>query len=275
MKKRIYFIIFIVVLLVVFRVRVKAQDDYTLSLDFEDFPLSSETPLTRKVFNGLGYETSNWDNNLTSHGSIETKDGNQYLSIFSPSGSYGTKTSGLQTEIKLKPGSEYYMSYDFMFDQDFSFGSQSRGGKLPGLTAGKRCSGVCDGTDGFAARFMWRRNGEGELYLCYLDQTSEDCDDIYFTDPNTNKRFEFKTGQQYNIEEYVKLNSGPNNYDAQIIVKIDGQEVLNVNGIRLVTNDDKIDTFYLSMFYGGSTDLWKASNDSYYYIDNIYLQRLA
>lgn len=275
MKKRVYLVIFIIVLVVVFRIRVKAQDDYSLSINFEEFPLSSEQPLTRKIFYSLGYSTSDWDNNLLSHGSIETKDGNQYLSIFTPKDSYGSKASGLQMEIKIKPGSEYYMSYDFMFDQDFSFGSVSRGGKLPGITAGNRCSGVCDGTDGFAARFMWRRNGEGELYLCYLDQSSEYCDDIYFIDPQTNKHFEFNKGQEYNIEEYVKLNSGPQNYDGQIIVNIDGQEVLNVNGIRLVTNDDKIDTFYLSMFYGGSTNLWKASNDSYYYIDNIYLQRLA
>lgn len=275
MKRSMYVILFVIVVLLLLKVKLGAEINYEILIDFEQFPLSSERKLTRNVFNELGYETSNWDNNLASHGTIEEVDGNKYLSIFSPNGSYGTKTSGLQTEIKLKPGNEYYMSYDFMFDENFSFGSEYRGGKLPGITAGNRCSGECDGKDGFAARFMWRRNGEGELYLCYLDQTSEYCDDFYFKDPVTNKRFQFKREQMYNIEEYVRLNTGPNNYDGQITVAIDGVTVLNVEDIRLVTNNDKIDTFYLSMFYGGSTEKWRASSDSSYYIDNIYLQRLS
>ncbi len=246
-----------------------------VSIDFEDFPLSSVEPLTRKVFAEAGVETTNWDNNLTSNGKIkETEDGNRYLSIFTPKGGYGTKTSGLQLEVKVPPGSEYFMSYDFMFGQNFSFGSEYRGGKLPGITADKRCSSECDGTDGFAARFMWRRDGEGELYLCSLDKKSEYCDDYYFTDPQTGKNLSFEVGQVYNIEEYVRLNTGPYNFDGQIIVWINGVEVLNLDGIRLVTDDDLIDTFYLSMFYGGSTDKWQAANDSYFYIDNIYLRRL-
>lgn len=275
LKKSIYFSAVFIVLVVLFRLNFNGRMVDTLSIDFEDFPLSSDIALTRTVFNDLGYKTSSWDNNLSKNGSIESNNDNQYLSIFSPAGSYGTKTSGLQTEIKLKPGNEYYMSYDLMFDSNFSFGSEYRGGKLPGITAGNRCSSSCDGTDGFAARFMWRRDGEGELYLCYLDKSSEYCDDIYFTDPTTSKTFKFEKGQKYTIEEYVRLNTGATNYDGQIKVQINGQDVLNVDEIRLVTNDDKIDTFYLSMFYGGSTSKWQTSNDSYLYIDNIYLERLS
>ncbi len=268
-------IIIIIIICIGIGIKAVTYKAAEVTIDFENFPLSSNQPLTRQVFIDNGIEISNWDNNLQSNGRIEeTEDGNRYLSIYTPKGGYGTKTSGLQLEVKLPPGSEYFMSYSFMFDQNFSFGSEYRGGKLPGITAGKRCSGVCDGTDGFAARFMWRRNGEGELYLCSLDKTSEYCDDYYFTDPQTGQTLNFEPGQKYNIEEYVRLNTGPLNRDGQIIVWISGVEVLNLDQIRLVTNEDLIDTFYLSMFYGGSTDKWQASNDSYFFIDDIYLRRL-
>lgn len=255
---------------------INIYDAAVININFEDFPLSSEQPLSRAVFADAGVETSNWDNNLTENGAIkESEDGNRYLSIFSPAGGFGPHKSGIQTEIKLNPGKEYYMSYDFMFEKNFSFGSEYRGGKLPGITAGNRCSNKCDGTDGFAARFMWRRDGEAELYLCSVDTKSDYCEDVYLTDPQTNANFVFNTGQVYNIEEYVKLNSGPNNYDGEIRVMIDGVEVLDLEGIRLVTDEDLIDTFYLSMFYGGNSSKWRAGRDSYFYMDNIYLRKLS
>ncbi len=273
MKKKVFRSL-IIATLVVFIIEFKANDRYVLNIDFEQFALSDESPLTRKMFNDNGINTSNWDNNLTSHGKIEEYNENKYLSIFSPEGSYGSKSSGLQLEINIPPGFEYEMQYDIMFDQVFSFGSEYRGGKLPGITAGKRCSGVCDGSDGFAARFMWRRDGEGELYLCHLDQLSEYCDDYYFKNP-TGDVFKFEKGRIYTISEYVRLNSEPDVYDGQITVEVDDHQVLNVSNIRLVTNEDKIDTFYLSMFYGGSSAKWAASTDSYIYIDNIKLHRLS
>ncbi|WOO89381.1 hypothetical protein R2F61_01370 [Mollicutes bacterium LVI A0078] len=274
MKKLSVISILIIIFLLIFLINVKANETSRIVIDFEQFELSSNQPLTRQMFRENGINTSNWDNNLSTNGSIKAEpNGNKYLSIFSPEGSYGPKKSGLQTEIQIDPGKEYYMQYDLMFDENFSFGSEYRGGKLPGLTSGARCSGACDGTDGFAARFMWRRNGEGEVYLCHLDQVSEFCDDYYFTDEYGN-RFEFEKGKKYTISEYIRLNTDPQVADGQIKVEVDGIPVLDISNIRLVTNDDKIDTFYLSMFYGGSTSKWAASNDSYVYIDNIYLYKI-
>lgn len=135
--------------------------------------------VSRRTFNELGIPLDNWDNNLTQHVTIESDiNGNNYLSIFTPKGTYGTKDSGAQFEIELYPSTFYYSSYDIMFDKNYSWGGTSKGGKLPGLTAGGRCAAECDGTDGFATRYMWRREGEGELYLCNLDKESaENCDD--------------------------------------------------------------------------------------------------
>lgn len=239
-----------------------------------DFSTIDGDTLTRSELKEDGYVATDWDNNLEDHTSIVEIAGNKVLEVFYPEGQSGTKGTGTQFELDLNPGREYYMSYDFMFDENFSFGSEYQGGKLPGITAGKRCSGVCDGTDGFAARFMWRRDGLAELYLCNVDKKSDYCDDIYFKHSDGSKVY-FERGVKYTIEEYVRLNSGPNNYDGQIVITLNGEEVLNLEGIRLVTDDDLIDTFYFSTFHGGSGAKWVTSNDSYMYYDNIYVEKLS
>ncbi len=268
-------IIFTILVCVIVYISWK-KDQFVIDLTFDNLNSVNENILTREVLNQNDISTSAWDNNLETNAKIrEEINGNKYLAIYSPKGSYGPKNSGIQVEIELEPGNEYYMSYDMMFDDDFSFGSQYRGGKLPGLTAGNRCENECDGTDGFASRFMWRKAGEGELYLCNVDKKSEYCDDYYFKTNDSSGKFKFEKGTKYNISEYVRLNSGPENYDGQIIVMIDNEEVLNLENIRLVTNEDQIDTFYLSMFFGGSSPLWSASNDSYFYMDNIYIEKIS
>ncbi len=244
--------------------------DDTVVIDFNEF---STGEFSRSELRDFGYSVSTWDNNLKKHSNVNRDgSGNQYLSVYTPQGTYGTKTSGVQFEIELAPADAYYMSYDFMFDEDFSFGQEYQGGKLPGLTSGNRCSKKCDGTDGFAARFMWRQNGLAELYLCNVDKKSQYCDDYYFRDNDGNNIY-FERNHKYHIEEYVRINSGPNNFDGQIIIYLDGQEVINLNCLRLVTDSDQIDTFYFSTFHGGSTNKWAASNDSYIYFDNLYIER--
>lgn len=245
-------------------------DDH-LILNFEDFDLGH---ISRQILTNHGYSVSNWDNNLETNAQVIENNGNKALQVFYPEGGYNSKGSGIQFELNLNPGYQYKASYDFMMSKDFSYGGQYEGGKLPGITAGNRCSGTCDGTDGFAARYMWRRDGAGELYLCNVDKTSQYCDDYYFTDPNTGEKYYFKPGVKYNISEIVTLNSGPNNYDGSVVVSVNNQEVLNLQNIRLVTNDQLIDTFYFSTFHGGNSELWGPLNDSYIYFDNIDIQKL-
>ena len=53
-------------------------------------------------------------------------------------------------------------SVQLMFGSEFDF---VKGGKLPGLYGGgTSCSGGAESERCFSTRFMWRRDGDGEVY---------------------------------------------------------------------------------------------------------------
>lgn len=215
--------------------------------------------------------TGNWDNGLSARTKITDKkvtDGSKALEINYPKGGFGTSQTGTQVELQLPSDDEYYASYDVQFDENFSFGGEYEGGKLPGLTSGKRCSSTCDGTDGFGTRYMWRRDGQIVLYLFHMDKEGEYGDDIPLVNPDGTK-VKFEKGKWYNLKQHVKVNSAPDKSDGEITIWVNDVKVLEMKNIRLVSNDDGIDTFYMSSFHGGSTAKWAPLNDSKLYIDNI------
>lgn len=63
------------------------------------------------------------------------------------------------------------LSYAVRFSSNFNF---VLGGKLPGLYGGIGNTGgnIPDGTDGFSTRYMWGRNGVGEVYA-YLPTSQQ------------------------------------------------------------------------------------------------------
>ena len=63
-----------------------------------------------------------------------------------------------------------------MFGSEFDF---VKGGKLPGLFGGDTsCSGGAESERCFSTRFMWRREGDGEVYG-YLPNQQGCCNDLY------------------------------------------------------------------------------------------------
>ena len=82
------------------------------------------------------------------------------------------------------------MSYYLKFSDNFSWGTTSYGGKLPGLAGGASCSGgqMCDGTNGWSARFMWRGGGKLILYLYDMLKTDKYGEDhqLYVPDGSPN-----------------------------------------------------------------------------------------
>ncbi|MFV0250071.1 MAG: polysaccharide lyase [Bacilli bacterium] len=247
------------------------KEEYEVYLDFSS--LSINESLSRSKLNALGILTDNWDNGLSTRTKIIDDNGNNILQVYYPAGGYGPQQTGMQVEFILNDNIEYYMSYDFMFDENFSFGSSSKGGKLPGITGGERCGSdfICDGTNGFSARFMWRSEGLGELYLYHADKTGSYGDDIAFM--SNGSQVQFSRNKWYNIKEYVKMNIEPNKYDAVVKIWINDILVVDITNIRLSTNGDMIDTFYFSTFHGGSTSAWAVGHDSYMYYDNINLSK--
>ena len=146
-------------------------------LSQNEFSINFENSLGGHAF-GLnewtqsGFVTDGWDNGLQYRAMVDTTiaaSGKKSLRVTYPVGVSGPMENGIQVPLVLPDRKQYYMSYKLMFSHDFSF---RLGGKLPGLAAGKLCSGgqVCDGTNGFTARFMWRAKGEVVLYLYHMDK---------------------------------------------------------------------------------------------------------
>ncbi|KAF7294611.1 hypothetical protein MIND_00997700 [Mycena indigotica] len=127
------------------------------------------------------------------------------------------------------------MAYSVFFPNGFDW---VRGGKLPGLYGGRRgCSGGDSALDCFSTRLMWRKRGEGELYLYAMKdkQTKALCDDpqsecnAQYGFSIGRGSFRFATGMWTHVEQIVTLNTPG---------KQDGIFTLFVNGIQVIHRED-------------------------------------
>lgn len=239
------------------------------STDFESQNVGTAYESAQWTSDGL---TPKWTGGFDERSEVDNSfavSGEQSLRIFYPEGNHGTAATGAQAPLQIAPQQEYYMSYWLRFSEDFSWGGSSQGGKLPGLAAGDNCSGckVCDGTNGFTARFMWRTDGKAVLYLYHMDKVSSCGDDHEWEYPNGDLVY-FPRGQWVHVMERVKINTS-NNFDGEVQIWYNGNEVLNMDGIRFVNNDQLLDNFYFSTFHGGSGTNWNAQNDSYIWFDDL------
>ena len=90
------------------------------------------------------FSTGTWDNGLKDRTIIDTTysvSGRKSLRIEYPKGGVGPSETGAQVELKFPSRDVAYMSYWMRFSDNFSFGTSSEGGKLPGLCGGNNCSG--------------------------------------------------------------------------------------------------------------------------------------
>jgi hypothetical protein len=152
---------------------------------------------------------------------------------------------------------EYYLSYWLKFDQNFDFdGSENSGGKLPGLGAGELASGGVkpNGNNGFTARYMWREGGKAIVYLYHMDMPGEYGEDIMLQGEDGKEKY-FERGKWYNLVQRVKANDG-GKYNGEMDVWMNGEQVLDLDGLRFMTNDQGIDTMYFSSFHGGNDRGW-------------------
>ncbi|MEM8832824.1 MAG: polysaccharide lyase, partial [Cyanobacteria bacterium P01_G01_bin.19] len=164
---------------------------------------------------------------------------------------------------------EYYLSYWVKFDNDFDFdGPRHSGGKLPGLGSGDLASGgnKPTGTNGFTSRYMWRENGKATMYLYHMDQPSKYGEDILLKGSNGQDKY-FERGKWHNLVQRVKINDGHQS-NGEIDAWMDGEQVLDMDNLKFMTNGDGIDTAYFSTFHGGyGSDWWPEKNDHAYFDD--------
>lgn len=241
------------------------------STDFE--AVEAGVPLSRKIFQGEGFTTGTWDNGLAARTVIDTSEfcsGNKSMRIMYPKGGYGTDETGCQVQLRFDRIDEAFASYSLRFSEDFTWGTTSYGGKLPGLGGGNNCSGGsnCDGTNGFSARFMWRAGGKAVLYLYHMDKPATYGEDVDLVYPDGSPVV-FERGKWFHIAERVKVNSSADSYDGEVEVWVNGEQVLFRDGLRFVTNDDKVDNLYISTFHGGSDRTWAPTDTCFTWLDDI------
>ena len=202
-----------------------------------------------------------WSYQMDKYATISNQDahsGNNSLRINYPANAQAN--TGAKWQI---PGQqEYYFSYWLKFDADFDFdGPRHSGGKLPGLGSGDLASGgnKPNGNNGFTSRYMWREDGKATLYLYHMDQPGTYGDDVSLTGADGNDKY-FERGKWHNMVQRVKANDGSQS-NGEVDVWMDGEQVLDLDGLKFMTGNQGIDTAYFSTFHGGSgSDWWPDHN---------------
>ncbi|MFP4661544.1 MAG: polysaccharide lyase [Halanaerobiales bacterium] len=172
---------------------------------------------------------------------------------------FGPHEAGVQWKSPLRPQDEYYLEYRLRFDENFEW---VRGGKLPGLAGGSTPTGGHPEPDGFSSRYMWRSNGEYELYLYWAGQSSIYGDMI-------KPGVFFSKGVWHNLKQYVKLNN-PGEDNGIIELWLDGEKIYIRDDFkfRLLNRNWQIDCFLFSTFYGGNDPSWAPEKDNYIRFDD-------
>ncbi|KAH7888587.1 polysaccharide lyase family 14 protein [Phlebopus sp. FC_14] len=187
------------------------------------------------------------------------------LQITYPAGSYSGDSGGAQwyTLWNTSDGSTFssmLLSYELAFDSSFQW---VRGGKLPGLRGGPNvygCSGgnQPNGTDCFSTRFMWRTDGEGEVYAYMLtpnDICSADniiCNSDYGVSISRGS-FSFVVGQWCRVTMLVQMNDPPDVANGNVVVYFNDVLALTQQDLQLRSGTDvNIGGLYFSTFFGGS-----------------------
>lgn len=158
-------------------------------------------------------------------------------------------------ELGIQPQTALHLSYDLRFSDNFDF---VKGGKLPGLYGGDGNSGgdIPNGTDGFSTRFMWRRDGDGEVYA-YLPDSDRHGTSI------GRGAWQFEPGTWHHLEQEVVLNR-PSAADGSVKVWFDGEPVLEEDGLVFRTIDRlKLNGLFFSTFFGGGDPSWATPKDVY------------
>ena len=163
--------------------------------------------------------------------------------------------SQFYAKLNIQPQDSLHLSYYVRFSENFNF---VKGGKLPGLFGGAGNTGgrIPTGADGFSTRFMWRRQGDGEVYA-YLPTSRDHGTSI------GRGNWRFRPGNWYHLEQSVNLNQ-PGQADGQVQVWVNGQRVLNRQNLEFRTTESlQIEGILFSTFFGGDDPSWATPVDTY------------
>ncbi len=241
-----------------------ADEAQIFSVDFEDQKPGALSPETlTSMFGALQWHGI--ENRAVIVSGEESESGNVLETNF-PRGAHGSQNSGASFVSELPPAPEYYLTYKVRFSEGFPF---TKGGKLPGLSSsGSEFTGgrIPPESGGWSARYMWRREGELELYLYHPDMKGPTGDRVALA-------FQCEPSIWYVLTQRVRVNDlGMSN--GQIEVWIDGKRYLERDGLRLRGGESGlIDSFLFSTFFGGASKDWAPDSDCSIQFDEFCVSR--
>jgi hypothetical protein len=176
-----------------------------------------------------------------------------------PAGMIGGGTPVPKAYVAIPPAGEYFLDYRVFFESDWEW---VKGGKLPGLVGGTHTSGCAPiDANGWSARFMWRREGVGQMYLYHQDRINDCGDEWDFPAPGA-----FVKEGWNRITERVVINT-PGKNDGIVEAWLNGVRKISLKDLRLRGNVAAtvalIDNVSLQTFYGGSDDTWAPTHDTH------------
>lgn len=145
------------------------------------------------------------------------------------------------------------LSYTLWFADNFDF---VKWGKLPGLCSGDCPRGGAGTDDGFSTRFMWRKDGDLEVYGYLPDKSTSMGQSI------GRGMFRFETWKYYELSQEIILNT---------LWKEDGILRVYVDDIMVYEKTDmmyqketqlSLDTIIFSTFFGGGDTSWATPVDT-------------
>ncbi|MCB1209306.1 MAG: hypothetical protein KDK97_08265 [Verrucomicrobiales bacterium] len=175
-------------------------------------------------------------------------------------GQIGPENCGVGWRFPIGKAEVAQLTYTVRFGDDFDW---VKGGKLPGLSGGpSNVSGgrPADGTNGFSARLMWRRDGRGEAYVYHKNQKGDYGDSFAFPED-----FRFPTVAPIRVRMRVEMNE-PGRKNGKLYVWIAMGEPMTEQLVVSRTNMEwrsvdafAIDSLYFETFHGGSDKTWAPS----------------
>lgn len=183
------------------------------------------------------------------------------------------------------------LEYDVFVPSDFPF---VKGGKMPGLAGGRSngrgCGGGNDPTDCFSVRIMWRRDGNGEVYI-YAPEGKQGRDfcskyktcngkDFPCTVCNYKKgvsfgrgTFKFKRGQWQRLTLSLVLND-VGKANGFLELQVNGKTAISYNKMRWRLSDKvKVEAIDFASWFGGSDASWSPPEDTHILIKNMKAYR--
>ena len=184
-----------------------------------------------------------------------------FLHVAFAAGEIGPQKNGAGWRYPFGKQEAAELSYTVRFSRDFDW---VKGGKLPGLSGGpENVSGgrPANGTNGFSARLMWRRDGRGEAYVYHRNQKGSYGDSFPFPGD-----FRFSTNAPIRVRERVTMNTvGERNGTLRVWIASGNQP----ERLVVARNDMEwrsvesfgVDSIYFETFHGGSDPTWAPTRE--------------